>query len=236
MTTMSCQPARTGRHRQRYKDHLRLVSGCIPYRRVENTRDISSTVENRVTILMISSPNRDDLVFPKGGWEDDETLCEAACREAEEEAGVRGKLSENPLGVWEFRSKSRQNSSSLEGGCRGYMFALEVDEELDSWPEQAIHGRIWLSEEEAFKRCRYEWMKEALRIFLASLTKERTVDTRKESVGHPSNISGFPCRGEDRNGHEKRVGGTSTIFSCSFQMPGGRASNVSLGAFWHSTP
>lgn len=84
---------------------------------------------------MISSPNRDDLVFPKvtsfsllnywfnvckhnnnyqmiydllalaqivvifvylcfllyqGGWEDDETVEEAACREALEEAGVKG--------------------------------------------------------------------------------------------------------------------------------------------------
>lgn len=76
---------------------------------------------------MISSPNRDNLVFPKvrvhafwpsywtqinqivlncilwtvlivhrsliqGGWEDDESVTEAACREALEEAGVKGIL------------------------------------------------------------------------------------------------------------------------------------------------
>ncbi|KAJ0798673.1 putative NUDIX hydrolase domain-containing protein [Helianthus annuus] len=41
---------------------------------------------------MVSSPNRDDMVFPKGGWESDETVEEAACREALEEAGVRGIL------------------------------------------------------------------------------------------------------------------------------------------------
>ncbi|GJS49504.1 NUDIX hydrolase 12, mitochondrial [Tanacetum coccineum] len=41
---------------------------------------------------MVSSPNRDDMVFPKGGWESDETVEEAACREALEEAGVRGVI------------------------------------------------------------------------------------------------------------------------------------------------
>nr|DAD39353.1 TPA_asm: hypothetical protein HUJ06_013676 [Nelumbo nucifera] len=33
---------------------------------------------------------------------------------------------------WEFRSKSRQDICFLEGGCRGYMFASKVFEELES--------------------------------------------------------------------------------------------------------
>lgn len=77
-------------------------------------------MENKIEVLMVSSPNRDDLVFPKarilyflifmlfwhemvkfltihvftwqGGWEDDENVLEAACREALEEAGVKGIL------------------------------------------------------------------------------------------------------------------------------------------------
>lgn len=123
-------------------------------------------MEDRVHILMISTPNRNDLVFPKGGWEDDETLGEAACREAIEEAGVKGILGENPLGVWEFRSKSSQNSCSLAGGCRGYMFALQVTEELDHWPGQASYNRKWLTVNEALECCRYDWMRDALKHFL----------------------------------------------------------------------
>lgn len=42
---------------------------------------------------MISTANRHNLVFPKGGWEDDEDIKDAACREALEEAGVKGILS-----------------------------------------------------------------------------------------------------------------------------------------------
>lgn len=56
-----------------------------------------------------------------------------------------GFQQESQLGVWEFRSKSRQELCSEGGGCRGYMFALEVVEELDEWPEQENHNRRWVS-------------------------------------------------------------------------------------------
>lgn len=50
-----------------------------------------------------------------------------------------------PLGVWEFRSKSSQDMCGLEGGCKGYMFALEVTEELETWPERENRDRRWVS-------------------------------------------------------------------------------------------
>ncbi|GAV82581.1 NUDIX domain-containing protein [Cephalotus follicularis] len=183
---MSSSLARTGRDKQRYEDQLRLVSGCIPYKFENNGENKNCNLENELRVLMISTPNRDDLVFPKGGWEDDETISEAANREALEEAGVTGILSENPLGVWEFRSKSKQNSCSLEGGCRGYMFAMEVVEELDSWPEQSSYNRKWLTPEDAFKLCRYDWMRDALKRFLTTITKESTNGTREEFNEHSS--------------------------------------------------
>ncbi|KAJ6326407.1 hypothetical protein OIU78_013497 [Salix suchowensis] len=172
--------ARTGRHRQRYVDQFRLVAGCIPYKLEKNVEDQGSNVEDRVLVLMISTPKRDDLVFPKGGWEDDETLDEAACREAIEEAGVKGILDENPLGVWEFRSKSSQNSCTLAGGCRGYMFGLQVTEELDHWPGQASYSRKWLTIEEASEHCRYEWMRDALKHFLTSLSRRKDLGRRSD--------------------------------------------------------
>lgn len=38
---------------------------CIPYRRKANTESHSDNLIDRLEVLMISSPNRDDLVFPK---------------------------------------------------------------------------------------------------------------------------------------------------------------------------
>lgn len=97
---------------------------CIPYRWRREKVGPNGDTEDIIQVLMISSPKRDDLVFPKvlsyclriypsffsmqcntsfhitkllyslcqGGWEDDETVLEAACREVLEEAGVKGIL------------------------------------------------------------------------------------------------------------------------------------------------
>lgn len=79
-------------------------------------------------------------------------------------------LQRNPLGLWVFRSKSRQSlgqsSDCPRGACKGHVFALEVTEELKQWPEQETHGRRWLSPADAYGLCRYDWMREALRALL----------------------------------------------------------------------
>ncbi|KAI3861250.1 hypothetical protein MKW92_005160 [Papaver armeniacum] len=140
---MSAFIARTRRHRQQYENDCRLVDGYIPYKIKKDGEGDTLDCESRLELLMVLSTDREDLVFPKGGWEDDETIGEATCREALEEARVKGILDGSPLGMWEFRSKSRQNSCSTEGSCRGCMFAVEVTGELDTCPEEDKHGRRW---------------------------------------------------------------------------------------------
>ncbi|MED6125809.1 Nucleoside diphosphate-linked moiety X motif 13 [Stylosanthes scabra] len=186
---MSCLSARTGRQRQRYEGNLRLVSGCIPYRWIKDSTDQTGETAEMIQVLMVSSPKRDDLVFPKGGWEDDETVTEAASREALEEAGVKGILREIPLGIWEFRSKSNLDLCCLEGGCKGYMFAMEVTEELDAWPEQENRSRQWLNIKQAFSLSRYEWMRSALEEFLKVMAEDRKLEKQDEdNIASPSSL------------------------------------------------
>nr|XP_017244422.1 PREDICTED: nudix hydrolase 13, mitochondrial isoform X3 [Daucus carota subsp. sativus] len=166
------------------------LTRCIPYRVVRNNAEDSFDLESSLEVLMISSPNRDDLVFPKGGWENDETVEEAACREALEEAGVKGIIKGDSLGDWTFRSKSRQESGCLEGGCKVCMFALEVTEELDAWPEQENHDRKWLFIKDAFQLCRYKWMSTALEKFLEVMaTEEKHGAGQSLVVLHPAQVS-----------------------------------------------
>ncbi|KAL3819701.1 hypothetical protein ACJIZ3_005606 [Penstemon smallii] len=158
---MSGLVARTGRHQQRYENGHRLIAGCIPFKYRDVERDGGDTSEKIVEVLMINSTSGPGLLFPKGGWENDETAEEAAVREAIEEAGVRGDLV-HFLGCYLFKSKTLQDEFSPEGLCRAAMYALHVKEELESWPEMGHRERSWLTIPEAVKCCRHAWMREAL--------------------------------------------------------------------------
>ncbi|KAL3529103.1 hypothetical protein ACH5RR_008425 [Cinchona calisaya] len=158
-------PSRTGRDLQRYNfDGCRQVVGCIPYRfrKTHKASSVHGTLINELEFLLISSQKSPRMMFPKGGWELDETIEQAANRETMEEAGVLGHVGDK-LGVWTFKSKSQ------DAFHEGHMLAFRVTEELDCWPEKDVRKRIWLTANEAKRECTHEWMKEALDRFLFKL-------------------------------------------------------------------
>ncbi|KMZ74100.1 Nudix hydrolase 18, mitochondrial [Zostera marina] len=152
--------SRQGRENQRYSQETggRLVVGCVPYRLKNGAIGAASISDiDQLEILIISSqkPKERYFLFPKGGWENDETKKEAACREALEEAGIYGKIMGKRLGKWKYRKIEK-------GGVfnEGTMFAMYVTGELTHWPE--IRKRIWVSVAEAKQACSLDWMREAL--------------------------------------------------------------------------
>ncbi|CAI9096756.1 OLC1v1032966C1 [Oldenlandia corymbosa var. corymbosa] len=148
--------SRTGRHLQRYNENgRRLVVGCIPYRFKEDDTNNGRAHHDQVEVLVISSQKGQEMMFPKGGWELDESIVEAASRESLEEAGVVGNV-EQQLGIWRFKSKS------LEIYHEGYMFPLFVTQQLELWPEHNVRKREWMTIAEAREVCKHWWMKEAL--------------------------------------------------------------------------
>ncbi|GAB2292661.1 Nudix hydrolase 18, mitochondrial [Dionaea muscipula] len=149
--------SRTGRELQRYSSGRRQVVGCIPYRYVkpEKPSCSSSGLIEELEVLLISSQKSSIMMFPKGGWEYDETMEKAAERECMEEAGVIGTV-ERILGNWRFESKSQNASRDA------FMFPLLVQEELDHWPEKNCRQRRWVKVKEARELCCHLWMKEAL--------------------------------------------------------------------------
>ncbi|CAH9116435.1 unnamed protein product [Cuscuta epithymum] len=136
---MECLPSRTGRDLQRYNvQGCRQVVGCIPYRiakqsSIHGTRGPIDDLE----FLLVSSQKSPRMMFPKGGWEVDESLEEAAIRESFEEAGIYGEVGKC-LGKWFFKSKS------LGVLHEGFMLPLIVMEEIDDWPEKHVRQRLWV--------------------------------------------------------------------------------------------
>ncbi|KAL1365870.1 hypothetical protein HN51_013824 [Arachis hypogaea] len=156
--------SRSGRHLQRYNNTGgRQVVGCIPYRFKEDT--MSNELE--LEVLLVSSQKGEALMFPKGGWEIDESLEEAASRESIEEAGVVGTVG-NQLGQWNFISK--RHGIYYEG----HMFPLFVNQQLDIWPEKNLRKRIWMTVPQAREICQHWWMKEALDILVKRLSSQDT--------------------------------------------------------------
>ncbi|OAY70361.1 Nudix hydrolase 17, mitochondrial [Ananas comosus] len=163
---MICAVAREGREKQRFgSGGGRIVVGCIPYKfKVNEPFDIGNMIaEEAIEVLVISSQKGHGMMFPKGGWEIDEKIKQAASREAFEEAGVRG-IVEGCLGNWKYISRRYKQI------YEGIMFPLNVTEELAQWPEMNTRKRQWVTVAEAKQGCEHLWMKEALDRLVSSLS------------------------------------------------------------------
>ncbi|KAK9067492.1 hypothetical protein SSX86_014822 [Deinandra increscens subsp. villosa] len=165
LKNMVSMASRSGRQLQRYNQGQRQVVGCIPYRIKMGSE---KKLEDALEVLVISAQRKGKgMLFPKGGWESDESVKEAALRESLEEAGVFGTV-EGVLGTWCFKSKGN------DGYYEGQMFPLLVEEQLDFWPEKHIRQRVWVSVPKAKEVCHYSWMKEALDLLVTRLESTRT--------------------------------------------------------------
>ncbi|XAR49489.1 NAD(+) diphosphatase [Bertholletia excelsa] len=165
---MACLVSRSGRQLQRYNEGCRQVVGCIPYRckKINRSHPTYGSVVEDLQVLLVSSQKNGALFFPKGGWEIDESMEEAALRESREEAGLEGTV-EPVLGNWRFKSRSQDKFHV------GYMFPLRVTAQLDVWPEKDVRQRIWVTVNEARSICGHLWMKEALEVFVERFHQEQ---------------------------------------------------------------
>ena len=97
-------------------------------------------------ILLITSRETRRWVIPKGWPMPEKSPAESAAQEAYEEAGIRGKMSAQALGHYGYRKRLRGGAKKR---FRVDVFAMEVTEVLDLWPEAHERARQWLSPQEA---------------------------------------------------------------------------------------
>ncbi|ETI57183.1 hypothetical protein F441_00456 [Phytophthora nicotianae CJ01A1] len=119
--------SRVGRDKQRYDGNTRLLACIVVSRRVDTSNEF---------LLISSSKHPTQWILPKGGWENDESAVECALREADEEAGVTGKII-GSLGTLDFASQQGKS-------CRFYGFRLEVTQVFEDWAENT-RKRKWVS-------------------------------------------------------------------------------------------
>ena len=100
-------------------------------------------------ILLITSRETKRWVIPKGWPMKGRAAHEAAAREAFEEAGVRGDICDEPLGMFRYVKRLKRDKTQL---CAVDVFPLQVTAMLDQWPEREERRREWVTPDEAARR------------------------------------------------------------------------------------
>jgi len=83
---------------------------------------------------------------------------ESAAQEAYEEAGVLGKVTEEPVGSYEF--------SKWGGVCTITVFPMRVEKMYDEWMESDFRKRKWMTPEKALEKCENKKMRLMIKNFM----------------------------------------------------------------------
>ncbi|MFT3973690.1 MAG: NUDIX hydrolase [Amaricoccus sp.] len=99
--------------------------------------------------LLITSRDTGRWIIPKGWPMRNRTEAGAAAREAWEEAGLRGEISNDSLGVYTYRKRA---PNSVIMSCVVRVYPLEAREMLQKFPETGQRRARWFSREKAARR------------------------------------------------------------------------------------
>ncbi len=102
--------------------------------------------DNGIEIMLITSRDTGRWVLPKGWPEAREPLCQAAAREAGEEAGLRGTVSPLEAGRYFY---AKVLATGEEVPCEVLVFPLHVDRVADRWKEKRARTRKLVDSTEA---------------------------------------------------------------------------------------
>lgn len=98
-----------------------------------------------IEIMLITSRRRGRWILPKGWPEGNERLCDAAAREAFEEAGLSGSVSMHEFGRYDYLKAAPHGALA----CQVSVFPLQVIEISDRWKEYGQRERQWMGASEA---------------------------------------------------------------------------------------
>lgn len=115
-----------------------------------------------VRVLLITSRETRRWIIPKGWPEKKLSPSAVAAREAFEEAGLEGRVAEQPLATFQYIKRLKSGKSVT---CAVETYLFEVDRELEDWPERSERERRWMTPDEAARLVSDAGLVEVLRDF-----------------------------------------------------------------------
>ncbi len=101
--------------------------------------------EGRTRVLLITSRETQRFIVPKGWPMKGHKDYRAAAIEAQEEAGIIGRVGKKPIGSYTYW-KRRADHFDL---CRVRVFLLDVDRQLPAWREKGQRQGAWFLVDDA---------------------------------------------------------------------------------------
>jgi 8-oxo-dGTP pyrophosphatase MutT (NUDIX family) len=103
-------------------------------------------VDGTLEVMLLTSRGTGRWIIPKGWPIDGLGSSGSAAQEAYEEAGVIGAISDSSIGSYTYE-KIRAEGGSVE--CIVHVHSLEVEEQMDDWPEREERETAWFLRQEA---------------------------------------------------------------------------------------
>jgi 8-oxo-dGTP pyrophosphatase MutT (NUDIX family) len=119
------------------KSAFKLQYAALPYRRCS---------DGLVKVMLVTSRGTRRWIIPKGWPAQGLAPHESAAQEAMEEAGLLGQISERPMGSYHYTKRLTVESAIP---CEVEVFALEIQEQLASWPEKEQRSTQWFTSDAA---------------------------------------------------------------------------------------
>src|SRR5262245_9879384 len=117
---------------------VRRQAAVIPYR----------IRKARLEVALVTTSKGKGWIVPKGGIDDGERARDAAIREAEEEAGLRGIVARRRLGrYWHMNG---------HGPCLVDVYLMRVTTVMEEWMEDGLRRRRWMRVPDAAGHVRAE--------------------------------------------------------------------------------
>jgi 8-oxo-dGTP pyrophosphatase MutT (NUDIX family) len=132
------------------KGRLHLQVAALPFRMHEGAPQV----------LLITSRETRRWIIPKGWAEKKSAQRAVAAREAYEEAGLVGTIGKRPVGRYRYLKQVSLTSTVV---CKVTVFLLQVEQEMDDFPESAARHRCWLPPDEAADRVHERGLSKLLR-------------------------------------------------------------------------
>jgi len=104
---------------------------ALPYRRL---------ADGVIEVMLITSRDTGRWLIPKGWPMPAMTPAQSAAHEAREEGGLVGRMGDCSIGHYRYDKRMADGSTVT---CAVEVFVLEVERQLESWPEQGQRRTRW---------------------------------------------------------------------------------------------